>query len=262
MTEKQFRNVSITTTFNSQKDEINRLGSERYATETKWQLRHFYSINSVFAGNGDKNVERCKSITDSSQKHTIKSDIIPNANQEALWEQPTCVNIKLILGKLSICLGMPIMIRNNAETEMCITKGQEAVVYGWKSDKHQDKDVLVTLFVKLVNPPSPITLNGLLQNVVPLWRISVLTNCKLPDDTSITVSRSQVEALPNFAMTDYTAQGKMHPFNVVDLSQCCLHQGYYTALSRSSTAARTLILTSFHSRKITGGASGALQQEF
>ncbi|KAF8233644.1 hypothetical protein L208DRAFT_1123328, partial [Tricholoma matsutake] len=36
---------------------------------------------------------------------------------------------------------------------------------------------------------------------------------------------------------------------------------YYTALS-SSTATGTLILTSFHPNKITGGASGALHQEF
>ncbi|KAF8240421.1 hypothetical protein L208DRAFT_1233335, partial [Tricholoma matsutake] len=50
--------------------------------------------------------------------------------------------------------------------------------------------------------------------------------------------------------------------NVVDLSQCRSHQGYYTALSRSATAAGTLILSSFHPTKITGGASGALRQEF
>ena len=48
----------------------------------------------------------------------------------------------------------------------------------------------------------------------------------------------------------------------MELSQCCSHQGYYTALSRSSTAARTLILMSFHFGKITSGASGALRQEF
>ena len=27
------------------------------------------------------------------------------------------------------------MIHNNAATEMCITKGQEAIVYGWRSHK-------------------------------------------------------------------------------------------------------------------------------
>jgi hypothetical protein len=63
-------------------------------------------------------------------------------------------------------------------------------------------------------------------------------------------------------MTDYASQRKTHPFNVVDLTKCCSHQAYYTALSRSSTATGTLILTSFHPSKITGGASGALCQEF
>ena len=74
----------------------------------------------------------------------------------ALWEQPPCANTKLIAGKLSLCIGMPVMIRYNAATEMCITKGQEAFVYGWRSHKLADgKDVLDTLFVELANPPSP-----------------------------------------------------------------------------------------------------------
>ena len=116
------------------------MGSERYAAETKQQLTHFYSIDTVFAGNGDEDVERrTKSTTAPSWKRTIKSDIIPDAIQEVLWEQPTCANTKLIPGKLSICIGMPIIIRNNAAMEMCITKGQEAVVYGWKSHKHRDR---------------------------------------------------------------------------------------------------------------------------
>ena len=33
-------------------------------------------------------------------------------------------------GKLSLCLGMPVMIRNNDATELCITKGQEGFVAG------------------------------------------------------------------------------------------------------------------------------------
>lgn len=155
------------------------------------------------------------------------------------------------------------MIRNNSATEMCITKGQEAFVYDWWSHKLANgKEVLDTLFVELANPPSPVKMEGLPLNVVPLTRTSVVTNCKLPDDTSITISRSQIEALPNFAMTDYASQGKTRPVNVADLCHCRSHQGYYTALSRSATAAGTLILTSFHPSKVTGGASGALRQEF
>ena len=34
-------------------------------------------------------------------------------------------------GKLSLWLGMSVMIRNNDVTELCITKGQKAYVVGW-----------------------------------------------------------------------------------------------------------------------------------
>ena len=146
---------------------------------------------------------------------------------------------------------------------MCIMKGQEGFVYAWRSHKlPNNNNVLDTLFVELANPPAPVKMNGLPQNVVPLIRTSIVTNCKFPDDTSLTISRSQVEALPNFIMMDYASQGKTRAYNVVDLSQCRSCQGYYTSLSRSATAAGTLILSSFHPSKITGGASGALRQEF
>ncbi|KAF8867602.1 hypothetical protein BD779DRAFT_1464056 [Infundibulicybe gibba] len=63
-------------------------------------------------------------------------------------------------------------------------------------------------------------------------------------------------------MTDYASQGKTRINNVVDLNNCYTHQSYYTALSRSASAAGTIILQGFDGRKITGGASGALRQEF
>jgi hypothetical protein len=259
--EKQFRNVSIITNLNSQKDEINRLGSQRFATETGQTLTHFYSIDTVPSNESEEDKKKRNFTT--GMKRSIKHNSIPDKIQQALWEQPTCANTKLIPGKLSICLGMPVMIRNNAATEMCITKGQEAIVHAWDSHKTTEgRDVLDTLFVELTNPPTPVKLDGLPLNVIPLTRTSVTTSCRLPDDTSLTVSRNQVEALPNFAMTDYASQGKTRPYNVVDLSQCRSHQSYYTALSRSATAAGTLILNTIHPSKISGGASGALRQEF
>ena len=82
------------------------------------------------------------------------------------------------------------------------------------------------------------------------------------NDNTITISRSQVEVLPNFAMTDYASQGKTRQNNVVDLSHCRSHQAYYTALSRSASAEGTIILQNFEEMKITGKASGDLRQEF
>ena len=45
-------------------------------------------------------------------------------------------------------------------------------------------------------------------------------------------------------MTD-ASQGKTTPNNVVDLTNCTSHQLYYTALSRSASAAGTVIVQSF-----------------
>ena len=150
---KEFRNVSIITNLNSQKDEINRLGSLRFAAETGQTLTHFFSIDNVVTKKSEENLasKRYKA----GQKHSVKHGMIPPAIQNALWEQPTCANTKLIPGKLSICIGMPVMIRNNAATEMGITKGQEAIVHAWYSHKTTDgRDVLDTLFVELICPPS------------------------------------------------------------------------------------------------------------
>ena len=122
--------------------------------------------------------------------------------------------------------------------------------------------MLDVLFVKLKNPPKCIQIDDLPESVVPLTRSTCNITCKLPDGSAVSISRTQVEVLPNFAMTDFASQGKTRPFNPVDLNNCRTHQAYYTALSRSSTAEGTVILQGFDTNKITGRASGSLRQEF
>jgi len=68
--------------------------------------------------------------------------------------------------------------------------------------------------------------------------------------------------LPNFSMTDYAAQGKTRPFNIVELNNCKSAQSYYTCLSRSASADGTIIVQGFDARKIMKGISGFLRQEF
>jgi len=63
-------------------------------------------------------------------------------------------------------------------------------------------------------------------------------------------------------MTDYAAQGRTRPNNIVELNNCRNHQSYYTHLSHSVTTEGTIILQGFDTTKITGGAHGTLQQEF
>ena len=252
ISDDDFRNVSIITARNIHKDEINRLGAIRFANETNQILFDFFSEDSIKMNN--KNIS-----TGKRARHVSK---ITDEIQQALWSQPPASTDKLIAGKLTLCIGLPVMIRANFATELCITKGQEGHVYGWQSTKGtKGQCILDTLFVKLSNPPSDVQFEGLPENVVPLSRSSTVIKASLPNDDTIYISRSQVEVLINFAMTDFASQGKTRLKNPVDLNNLQTHQAYYTALSRSSSAKGTIILQGFDARKMTGGASGALRQE-
>ncbi|TFK58951.1 hypothetical protein BDN72DRAFT_781396, partial [Pluteus cervinus] len=254
VTNKEFRNVSIITSLNIFKDTINELGSQRFAKETEQDLVDFYSEDTL-----STNVDSDKP---KGRRHKQKK-IISTEVQQILWNQPVSTSDKNIPGKLSLCIGLPIMIRTNIATELCMTKGQEGTVYGWSASiGSKGQSILDILFIKLDNPPQSIKFDDLPENVVPIYKTTTATTCSLPNDTKISISRTQVEVLPNFAMTDYASQGKTRKWNVVDLNNCRSHQAVYTALSRGTSAAGTLILQGFDEKKIKGMASGYLRQEF
>ncbi|TFK23760.1 hypothetical protein FA15DRAFT_546778, partial [Coprinopsis marcescibilis] len=50
--------------------------------------------------------------------------------------------------------------------------------------------------------------------------------------------------------------------NVIDLKRSKNHQAIYTGLSHGSSAVNTLVVRSFDARKIQGGVSGWMRQEF
>ena len=162
-----------------------------------------------------------------------------------------------------VCIGMPVMIRYNYATEICMTRGQEGFVHGWQSKRGSNGQlVLDILFVRLKDPPTHVEVSGLPENVVPVYPTTTNIDAMLLNDEKFQIARSQVEVLVNFAMTDFASQGKTRPWNVCDLNNLRSHQSYYTALSRSATAEGTLILQGFDPKVITGRCSGALRQEF
>lgn len=256
LSDKQFRNVSVITAHNAHKDKINEIGTKRFAVDTGQVLTEFYSVDRLSA--------RTASTVKSRGKKT-KANVSGGLStwlQEVIWNLPHSSTDHLA-GKLSLCIGLPVMIRNNDATEMCITKGQEGFVAGWQAAKGPSgQNVLDTLFVRLDNPPKDITIPGLPLNIVPLSRATKPIICTTPNDMFVSVERSQVHVLPNFGMTDYASQGKTRKFNVVDLNMCKDHCAYYTCLSRGSTAEGTIIVQPFKGDKITRGASGYLRQEF
>ncbi|KAJ6540673.1 hypothetical protein B0H19DRAFT_1001765 [Mycena capillaripes] len=254
LNERDIRNVSIITARNSQKDALNRMGAARFAKDTDQTLIDFCSLDRISARSVDK----------SKWKGCEQSEIkkMTTTLQKKLWDAPPSTTNELIPGKLSLCLGMPIMIRANDATELCMTKGQEAVVCGWDSSIGPfGQQVLDTLFVRLINSPRKIQIDGLPENVVPLVRTVTHITALLSDDTLLSILREQVVCLLNFEMTDYTSQGKSRAKNPVELTHCRDHRSYYVALSRGFTAEDTVIIQGFSGKKITSGMSGYLRQE-
>lgn len=129
VTDKRFHNVSIITAKNIYKDEINRVGTIRFAQETDQQITDFYSDDSV------KVKQKSADQSKHSKSKTLHLKNLSKQRQTILWNQPPSTTDKKIAGKLSLCIGLPIMIRHNFATELCLTKGQEGFVHGWQSKK-------------------------------------------------------------------------------------------------------------------------------
>ncbi|KAJ3819332.1 hypothetical protein F5880DRAFT_1625653 [Lentinula raphanica] len=238
-------------------DEINRLGTLRFASETKQKLQRFYSDDTIATLAASKSSNKVP-VNKKSMINGISEEL-----QKIIWDLPTSSYDLNCPAILDICLGLPVIIRHNFATELSITKGQKGTVYAWHTTQGNfGQEVLETVFVLLDNPPSNVQIENLPLNVVPISRRKTSGYLALPDDTKICITRFQVDILPGFAMTAHASQGQSLNSNAVDLNTLNDHHAWYTALSRSRSAARTLILQGFDSSKITGGASGALRREY
>ena len=252
----RFQHQSIITVRNIHKDEINEMGCNKFAAATGQTLTSFYSVDHV-AEASKVNSNRVKKST------IVHPSVLTQTLKSILWNRPaSCMSTKTA-GRLDLCLNMPVMIKTNAATELCVTNGQEGTVAGWDAvEGSGGRQSLVTLFVRLTNPPKDVQLPDLPLNVVPIVSDKVSGYYTLPTGFQIPLQRLQVQVLPNFAMTDYASQGKTRTINVLDLSHCQSHQAVYTCLSRSADAANTLILSQFDTNLVRGEMSGFLRQEY
>src|SRR5882762_743607 len=95
-------------------------------------LTHFYSID-IFGSPPDVAEKRSKSKKSKASDKHISDEISP-ALQKIIWDLPPS-GINHFLSKLLLCIGMPMIIRNNDATELCIMKGQKGHVVGWQGSR-------------------------------------------------------------------------------------------------------------------------------
>ena len=164
------------TTWNAQKDKVNKLSCIQFADDAKQALTTFYSCDTwaeyVYFEESKGKRRRCKKV-----KYNHSSTNIPEGDQTMLWDLEHNAT-EHAPGKLTLCIGMSVMIRYNIATELYITKGQEGTVAEWDSQaRPYGKEILETKFVKLTNPPKPIQLDGLPLNVIPIVKIATSIKC-------------------------------------------------------------------------------------
>jgi hypothetical protein len=137
-----FKNVSIITCYNSYKDRYNDLGAVRFSHDTNQALVEFHSVDTL--GGIDEPAEVGKKRKKAGSRHIVLTQSL----QKLLWSCEPNIS-QHIPAKLSLCLGMPVVLRHNDATELCMTKGQEGVVVGWDSKPGSyDTQTLETVYVR------------------------------------------------------------------------------------------------------------------
>ncbi|KAK0216366.1 hypothetical protein IW262DRAFT_1449774 [Armillaria fumosa] len=176
LTDPEFHNMSIITGLNIHKDEYNHLGAIRFTEESGQELCEFYCDDKI---SGSKDSDQIP------QGRGARSNVqgISNRLCQMLWAAMPSANDKQIPPVLTLCKG---------------------TVYAWSvSIGLHGKPTLDVVFIRLINPPSSVQLDGLPCNVIPVVCTSKTIVCTLPDDSTVKVSCMQVEITTNFAMTDF-----------------------------------------------------------
>ncbi|OJT04379.1 hypothetical protein TRAPUB_4922, partial [Trametes pubescens] len=213
---ERFRYVSVITPRNAHRDAINAVRVQDFAESHGRTLTHFYSVDQWAKSKNAASMRQAMRDYDSVVDPTRASDSVTPRLQQTLWELPPALSGHHP-GILSLCEGMPVLLKYNEATELCATNGAEAVVESWDchTGRH-GKLILDTLYVRLSKPPRNMQLPGLPPNVVPLVRNKKTVSCMLPiDDLTVSIQREQVMVLPNFAMTDYGSQGRTLENNLI-----------------------------------------------
>src|SRR3981189_1307433 len=110
---QEFRNVAIICGRHTQKDQINMLGSERFAEETGQKLTHFYSVDK-WGKDSDPATKKKFGKSKAASKTKHKSNEIDFDTQLEIWKVRHGGTAHFPK-KLSLCLGMPdIMMQLNS----------------------------------------------------------------------------------------------------------------------------------------------------
>ena len=116
-----------------------------------------------------------------------------------------------------------VHLQGQGETGLCsIVK---KIIYQTSDEGHEAVCIHIHIW------SSPITLEGLMPGIVPIFPRLVSFNCKSQQGTRIKISWTQLPLLPAWAFTDYKVQGASLNTVIMDLTSAQGMQHAYIMLS-------------------------------
>ncbi|TFY65658.1 hypothetical protein EVG20_g5440 [Dentipellis fragilis] len=180
----EFRHSSIITALNVHRDRLNDLGVEKFAKDTGQTLQTFYAVDVLTSSRGNHS---------STSDLVRKSNLIPEDKAQKLLALRPGATMH-IPGVLRLCYGMPVLIKKNEAVELNVTNGAEGIVTGFKSYSITDtKKGLDVVFVTLKNPATPIQLDGLRPNEVPVSKQSIRVQAEMPDSSKTMDAKGELD---------------------------------------------------------------------
>lgn len=202
--------ASIIIAWKASRDQINTMGSDAFARDLGIELHTFYSVDKWSSAMPQSQADRHKKDTNTLDV-LRDSDIVDKEMQKLLWEISSS-RTDHYADTLEICLGMPVLVRYNEAVEAGITNGAEGHVVGWNARPIGDgKETLDTLFVKLKVTAITVKVPELPDNTVSVAAYTKSIAVKFPDDSKVSVSRTQVPVLLNFSIKGMEVKGGVGP---------------------------------------------------
>jgi hypothetical protein len=163
------------------------------------------------------------------------------------------------VGKLPLCLGMPLMLKHNVCVELGLVNGAEGVFHGFIFKTGEEPNIgtgrdpiflhKLPAAILMRFPEADFQLEGLPIGVAPIYPVSSTFEYASPGYHKMKIKRRSFPLTNAFAITDYNAQGRTMPHLIVDLRPPpdgkISFANTYVPLSRPREGANLLILAPF-----------------
>ncbi|KAJ2912290.1 hypothetical protein MD484_g8126, partial [Candolleomyces efflorescens] len=214
---------------NAAKDALNENCAIQFALDHQQEL-HWYYAEDIVGG---------KPITDTSLRDLLLSLDSGKTHQR--------------LGRIPLCIGMPVLVSQNFDVEGGVVNGSRGTVISVRYKLDVVGHRILTSCVVLISSSGDNPMPNLESHEMPILSDSESIQITHPynREKKYTFERRQVPIVPAFAMTAHRAQGQTMGRVIIDLESCSGVSAPYVMASRATSLDALYVLRSFKKDRIT-----------